>query len=202
MTLEEVKQFLAENKEKEDVKAYLEELSAVSADKVKGFLDTDEGKRLLQPRLDQHFTKGLESWKKNNLQSLIDEAVKAANPEETPEQKRIRELEEKLQASEKAAARKELVNKALGIADEKKLPKGIVDFFVADDEETTLSNLSKFEEVYNAAIQEKVEAEFKKAGREVDSGSAAAGDSSYGKLLAEQQTADEDLAAARDSYFK
>ena len=76
MNLEEVKQFLDANKENEDVKAYLEELSAVSADKVKGFLETDEGQKLIRPKLDQHFTKSLETWKANNLDELVDTKVK------------------------------------------------------------------------------------------------------------------------------
>lgn len=58
MNIEEIKQFLEQNKENEEVKAFVGELSAVSVDKVKGFLETEEGNKFLQPRLDQHFTKG------------------------------------------------------------------------------------------------------------------------------------------------
>ncbi|WP_426578881.1 hypothetical protein P5490_019880 [Bacillus altitudinis] len=75
MNIEEIKQFLAENKDDEEVKMFVGELSAVSADKVKGFLETEEGKKVLQPRLDQHFTKGLETWKADDLEKIVEEEV-------------------------------------------------------------------------------------------------------------------------------
>ncbi|WRM69782.1 hypothetical protein UM752_11235 [Staphylococcus aureus] len=39
----------------------------MSVDDVKGFLDTEEGKRFIQPELDRYHSKGLESWKEKIL---------------------------------------------------------------------------------------------------------------------------------------
>lgn len=168
MNLEDVKKFLSENKEQEDVKAYLGELSAVSFDKVKGYLDTEEGKKLLQPRLDSHFTKGLETWKQNNLDKIIEEEVRKRNPQKTPEQLELEKLRKEIEDERKARNRETLVNKALKVADDKSLPKGIIDFFIADDEENTLTNLTKLEEEYSKAIQAAVDAKFKDYGRDID----------------------------------
>ena len=168
MKLEDVKKFLADNKDQDEVKAYLGELSAVSADKVKGFLDTDEGKRLIQPRLDANFSKGLETWKQNNLDKIIEEEVNKRNPQKTPEQIELEKLRKEIEDERKARNRESLVNKALKVADEKKLPKGIIDFFIADDEENTLTNLSKLEEEYSKAIQTAVDSKFKEHGRDID----------------------------------
>ncbi|MCY7971042.1 DUF4355 domain-containing protein [Bacillus spizizenii] len=170
-TLEEVKKFLEENKENEEVKSYLNELSAVSADKVNGFLDTEEGKRLIQPRLDSHFTKGLETWKANNLDALVDVKVKELYPEETEEQKRIRKLEKELEDQKIAAQREKLLNKAVSYASEKQLPADVVEFFIGEDEESTMKNLGAFEEKYNAALQKAIETKFQENGRDVQSGS-------------------------------
>ncbi|MFV9830178.1 DUF4355 domain-containing protein [Bacillus velezensis] len=170
-TLEDVKKFLEENKENEDVKSYLNELSAVSADKVNGFLDTEEGKRLIQPRLDSHFTKGLETWKANNLDALVDAKVKELYPEETEEQKRIRKLEKELEDQKTAAQREKLLNKAVSYASEKQLPADVVEFFIGEDEESTMKNLGAFEEKYNAALQKAIESKFQENGRDVQSGS-------------------------------
>ncbi|MGG0941972.1 DUF4355 domain-containing protein [Bacillus subtilis] len=170
-TLEEVKKFLEENKENEEVKSYLNELSAVSADKVNGFLDTEEGKRLIQPRLDSHFTKGLETWKANNLDALVDAKVKELYPEETEEQKRIRKLEKELEDQKTAAQREKLLNKAVSYASEKQLPADVVEFFIGEDEESTMKNLGAFEEKYNAALQKAIESKFQENGRDVQSGS-------------------------------
>lgn len=186
MKLEDVKKFLEENKEQEDVKAYLGELSAVSADKVKGFLDTDEGKRLLQPRLDSNFTKGLDTWKKNNLEAIIEEEVNKRNPQKTPEQIELEKLRKEIEDERKARNRESLVNKALKVADEKALPKGIIDFFIADDEENTLTNLSKLEEEYSKAVQSAVDSKFKEHGRDIDQGSGTHSQSiDINKLAAE-----------------
>ncbi|MED5046505.1 DUF4355 domain-containing protein [Bacillus siamensis] len=170
-TLEDVKKFLEENKENEEVQSYLNELSAVSADKVNGFLDTEEGKRLIQPRLDSYFTKGLDTWKANNLDALVDAKVKELYPEETEEQKRIRKLEKELEDQKTAAQREKLLNKAVSYASEKQLPADVVEFFIGEDEESTMKNLGAFEEKYNAALQKAIESKFQENGRDVQSGS-------------------------------
>lgn len=164
MNLEEVKQFLEENKESEDVKAYLGELKQPTAEDVEGFLDSKDGQKLLQPRLDRNFSKGLETWKEKNLDQLVDDEVKKRNPDETEEQKRIRELEKAIEKSENEKKREKLMNKAVSHASEKGLPTDIVSFFIGDDEDTTIANLGTLEEKYNAAIEKAVNQKFKDNG--------------------------------------
>ncbi len=184
MNIEEIKQFLAENKDNEEVKAFVGELSAVSADKVKGFLETEEGKRLIQPRLDSYFTKGLDTWKSNNLESLIEEELQKRNPSKTPEQIELEKLRSEIERERAARNREALVNKALNVADEKQLPKGVIDYFIGEDEETTLANLSKFEETFNAAVQNAVDIKFKESGTNFEKGdpSPASGSVDIGAL--------------------
>lgn len=172
ITLDVIKKFFTDNKDNPDVKAYLGELSAPTVEGVKGFLDTEEGKKLLQPRLDAHFTKSLETWKTNNLEKLIDEEVRKRNPGKTPEQIELEKLRKEIEDERKARNREALVNKALKIADEKALPKGVIDFFVGEDEDGTISNLSKLEEEFNAAVTKAVEAKFKASGRDPESGNS------------------------------
>lgn len=165
-----MKQFLEENKENEEVKAYLGELKQPTAEDVEGFLDTREGQKLLQPRLDRNFSKGLETWKEKNLDELIEEEVKKRNPEETPEQKRIRELEEKIQKAEKESQRERLMNKAVSHASEKGLPTDIVSFFIGEDEDSTMTNLATLEEKYQAAVEKAVNQKFKENGTDFNLG--------------------------------
>ncbi|MGX2958038.1 DUF4355 domain-containing protein [Peribacillus sp. JNUCC 23] len=170
INLEAIKKFLSDNKDQDDVKTYLGELSAVSADKVKGFLDTDEGKRLVQPKLDAHFTKGLETWKTNNLETLITDEVNKRNPQKTPAEIEVEKLRKEIEGERKARNRETLVNKALKVAKEKNLPDGIIDFFIGEDEDGTTSNLSKLEEEYTKAVQTAVDAKFKEHGRSIEPG--------------------------------
>ncbi|WP_407268946.1 DUF4355 domain-containing protein [Radiobacillus sp. PE A8.2] len=167
MDLEQIKQFLEDNKDQEDVKAYIEGLSQVTPDGVEAFLETDEGKKLLQPKLDNNFTKGLETWKKNNLKKIVDEEVKKSNPKETPEQKRIRELEDQFTSMEKEKTRESLKNKALTTLNEKKLPSNLIDYLIGEDEESTLSNLGKFEEVFTTQLQSAVDERLKADGTDL-----------------------------------
>ncbi|MGD6831428.1 DUF4355 domain-containing protein [Sutcliffiella halmapala] len=153
MDLQAVKKFLEEQKENEDVKSYLQELSKVTVDGVNTFLETEEGKKFLQPTLDRYHTKSLESWKNNNLQKLIDDGVSKLNPSETPEQKRIRELEEKIEKAESERTRETLKNKALSTLSEKKLPTFLLEHLIGQDEDSTTQSLTKFEEVWNAQLQ-------------------------------------------------
>ncbi|WP_345806138.1 DUF4355 domain-containing protein [Bacillus subtilis] len=157
MDLKTVKEFLEQNKEKEEVKSYLEELSAVSADKVSGFLDTDEGKKILQPRLDEHFSKSLNTWKINNLQKHVDEKVKELYPEKDP-------LELKVANLEKQLAMKEMRSFAMDKAHKEGLPIELVDLVMGEDQEKTSSNLDLLKGVFSQHIENKTQERLKADG--------------------------------------
>jgi len=112
ITLADVKEFFTANAENEEVKTYLDELASslpVKPEKVVSFVETLEGRALLQPVFDREITKAIKTHDEKQIakyeaefkQRLADEMAKL-HPEETPEQKRIREIEQKLEESEKA----------------------------------------------------------------------------------------------------
>lgn len=128
---------------------------------------------------DKHQSTALETWKENNLQGLIDAAVSKANPTETPEQKRIRELEEKIEENErkeKVAAMKE---KALEHVSKNglnlKFASKYVDRFLGDDETVTASALDELKTDLDAIVSEQVEAKFKANGRDINTGTGGTG---------------------------
>lgn len=130
----------------------------LTIDDVKNFLDSNEdGKKYLQQYGDTRVTKGIETFKEKNLQRLIDDAVSKANPQETEDQKMIRELREKFETSEKERTRETLKNKALKIASDKKLPDDLLDYFIGQDEETTLKNLELYDKVFNGRISDGIQ---------------------------------------------
>lgn len=143
----------------------------LTVDQVKTFLDTDpEGQKLSQSLTDARVTKGIETWRANNLDKLLSERVEQEiskrYPAETEEQKRLRAVEEKLAASEQARIRAELRARALSEVTTKGLPVTLVDHFVGADEDTTLANLAKLESEWNAALQAAVEKRFADGGRQ------------------------------------
>lgn len=173
MDLQGIKQYLESNKDNSDVQALLNEFKTVSQEDVRSYLDTDEGKRFIQPTLDRYHNKSLQTWKDNNLQILVEDEVAKRNPQETEEQKRIRKLEEELENRDKAAARKDLETKALKIAQEKQLPVDLVNYFVGEDEETTSENLDKLKSQIESSVQAQVDQRFKDGGRNLQDGAGS-----------------------------
>lgn len=146
----------------EKVQDTTQQSEAITPDTFVAYLESDEGKRLLQPKLDQYFTKGLDSWKRNNLQKLVDEEVSKRFPSDTPEQKALKELQAELDRMKKEKALEAVRNKALKFSTEKQLPIELVELLVSHEEETTFKNLEVVESVFASHVQKLVDAEVKK----------------------------------------
>jgi len=105
---------------------------------------------------------GIEDWKKENLQGLIDEAVnKKVNPNETPEQKRIRELEKTLadmkETKEKADMLDSIMTKSLENDNIKMSPDIVKDFVIKGTQEETEAAYNRLNDFIKKIVSEKVE---------------------------------------------
>lgn len=159
---DEVKQYFETNKDKDDVKAFVNGLNPVSVDRIKSLEDENKDiKSWLDSEKDKHSSKSLETWKTNNLQKLIDEKIKELYPEADPKDTKLAELQAQIQKMQKETTRKELTNKALKIATEKKLPVELVDYFIGEDEETTTKNIEALEKVFSVTVDKLVEERLK-----------------------------------------
>ena len=107
ITIAEVKQFFKDNATDAEVIAYVAELGTtwVKSDSGTEFLQTNDGVRLYQSQVDKKVTEGINTYKEKTVPSLVKEQVEAKvkelMPEETADQKRIRELEESQKKMEK-----------------------------------------------------------------------------------------------------
>lgn len=167
MELADIKQFIEDNKDNQEVNDYIQGLAQVTPETIESFLESDGGKKILQPRLDKYHSKSLETWKANNLEKLVNEELNKRNPSDTPEQQRIAELEKYVQQKEQESIFQTNKNKALNYLNDKKLPSNLVDYFISDDEETTMQNLGRFEDVFTNQLQEAVESRLKSDGTEL-----------------------------------
>lgn len=163
MTLEEVMQFINDNEKDEKVQAYVK--GFVTLDRVQAFLETDEGKRLMQPRLDSYFAKGLETWKTNNLQKIVDEKILEKYPAETEQEKRIKALEQKLAQEENARKRQEIEKKALLLLSENNLPADLVDYISASDDNELNAKFQNLKSALDKWTGQQNEEKFRNAGR-------------------------------------
>lgn len=206
LDFEKIKE-LAENGDKAAFESYI--FTALEKNDVKSVLEANKDvKSVIDAQEGERSNKAIETWKSNHLQGLIDEAVKAANPEETPEQKRIRELEEKIANNEKVAARSKLKEEALKHATKQGLSAEFaakyVERFLEEDEVSTQATLDSFKTDLDALIQTQVKETLKKdSTRHVGGGTGGAGDeSSYGAKLAGQTNATQTAVEAQQHYFK
>ena len=174
MELKEVKEFLDKEKENEEVKAFLQGLKKVSAEEVNQFLETEEGKKLLTPRLHSHFDKTLETWKEKNLdkefETKLADEIAIRYPEETEEQKRIKALEKSKEETDNKLLRAELKNTAITFLNEAKLPLDLTEYLIGENTDKTLETLGKFKtmmETFQKTITDEL---YKKHGREPTEG--------------------------------
>lgn len=158
LNLEQVQAFINENQESQEVTDYVKTLNPINLTGVQSFLNENEdAKKYFDSEKDKHFSKGLETWKSNNLEKLLEDKIKERFPDTSPADIKIKELEEKIKASELKALRSELQVKAGSIAKEKNLPYEMTSYLIGDNEETTLKNLEVFENVWKQALKQAVE---------------------------------------------
>ncbi|MEA4921396.1 MAG: DUF4355 domain-containing protein [Clostridiaceae bacterium] len=159
MTFDEAKKAFEEFKGTDNYNNYIAGL--MTDDSIQKYLDTDVGKKILQPILDKNFNKGLSTWQANNLSKLVDDEVKKRYPEKDEKDIELANLQAQLNALQQENTRKELLIKAQTIATEKKLPVDLVSYFIGKDEDETKNNLKSFEKAYTGAVGTAVDEKLK-----------------------------------------
>lgn len=157
ITFEQVQEILTSNEEL----AKKVTSSLLTPEVITGYLESDEGKKLIQPKMDSYFSKGLDTWKNNNLQKLIDDEVAKRNPAETPEQKAIRDLQQQMAQANAEKVKAEQIALGQAIASEKGLPTSLVPYFIGDNESDTRQKLNFLEMEYKSTLEKQVEARLK-----------------------------------------
>ena len=134
LTIDIIREWLAENKDSKEVKAFFDEVAkGPDIDSVRKFLETAEGKSLLQPITDKRVTEALQTYKENHYDKDLKAGVAAEilrlNPQESPLEKQIRELTDKMAETERKAAQADLRRKIVERAAQEKIDSWWVDEF-------------------------------------------------------------------------
>jgi len=135
--------------------------SGLTLNAFKEKMNEPEFKSFLDSIKDKHFEKALETWKSNNLQTIInDEVLKATGKKKTPEQLKIEELEKRMLESEAKAKKAERIAKYKDVLAEKKIPMEMIEYFLTDDDETTMARIDNFktfvDDIVNTSVKEKI----------------------------------------------
>ena len=156
---------------KEEIKAEVEESKAalinkenLTLEELKNIINGNEGfKAWLSSEKDRHFSTSLNTWKENNLSKEVEKEISKRYPDETEEQKKLRDLELKLQAMEQESKMKELKANTMRVINDKQLDSEILDFVLSDNEETTIANIDKFEGLIDRLANKRLEEKYKNA---------------------------------------
>lgn len=135
--------------------------SGLTLNAFKEKMNEPDFKSFLDSIKDKHFEKALETWKSNNLQAIInDEVLKATGKKKTPEQLKIEELEKRMLESEAKAKKAERIANYKDVLAEKKIPMEMIEYFLTDDEETTMTRIDNFktfvDDIVNTSVKEKI----------------------------------------------
>ena len=155
----------------EEIKAEVEESKAalinkenLTLEELKNIINENEGfKAWLSSEKDRHFSTSLNTWKENNLSKEVEKEISKRYPAETEEQKKLRDLELKLQAMEQESKMKELKANTMRVINDKQLDSEILDFVLSDNEETTIANIDKFEGLIDRLANKRLEEKYKNA---------------------------------------
>lgn len=156
MDINEIKTYFETQKENAEVQAFLNSFKVQvqpTLEVFKSKLNDPDFKSFMDSEKDKHLTKGIETFKTNNLQKLVDDKVKELYPDADPKDIELNKLKTMIEAMQKDNSRKELTNKALKLAQEKSLPISLVDYFIGNDEESTINNLTALETVFSAQVE-------------------------------------------------
>ena len=157
-------------KDDEDINSLLTGTDVESTFKVEPTLDVfktklteKEFKSFMDSEKDTHANKALETWKTNNLQTIInDEVLKATGKKKTPERNQIEKLQKDFEEQKAKAEKAETVAKYKDVLAEKKIPMEMIDYFLTDNEETTNTRIDNFttyvEGMVSSGVKEQISA--------------------------------------------
>ena len=153
-----------ETKVDEPTQATLINKENLTLEELKNIINENEGfKAWLSSEKDRHFSTSLNTWKENNLSKEVEKEISKRYPAETEEQKKLRDLELKLQAMEQESKMKEIKANTMRVINDKQLDSEILDFVLSDNEETTIANIDKFEGLIDRLANKRLEEKYKNA---------------------------------------
>jgi hypothetical protein len=159
MEFQEVKNYLKENADKDEVKVYLAELSKVSSDKKTEIIEEFKKSQEFLSEIDRAVTKGVNTFKDKTVPGLIEIAVTEKekeledkynppkNPAEENLRKKVEELETKYRESESKIIRESIKTMKQHLLAEKGLSVDIADWLHVPINELTVKDIEDKEKL-------------------------------------------------------
>lgn len=146
-------------KEQEEIKGLIKPFDVneiTLEDFKKAIADNKEIRGYYASEKDRAVTKGIETFKSNNLQKLIDEELKKKSNEGLSEEAiQLKELQAKFEALEKEKTISELKGKCIKLLTEQGLNAELIDFVFNEDEDIFNSNVERINNILQSSINSK-----------------------------------------------
>lgn len=162
---------------------------STNPDYLNNILSTDIGKKAVQPLVDSHFSKGLETWKANNLDKIVNERVESLFPNETPQSKQMREMQAQIDKINGEKRQVEMQNFTTNVLVSEGIPTQFAKFFNGQDEASIRGMVSEFKHEFTSALNGTVDSKFKEMGHQPLS-QPATGGTTQAKSLAKMSYAE------------
>ena len=159
MELNEVKQFLKDNANKDDVKSYLSELSRVSPDTEASIIDNYKRSQDFRSEIDRANTQAIKTYTEKTVPTLIEKEVKAKenelenkyNPPKNPAEEALRKQVELL-TKQQAESESEFIQESVktlkqNFLAENGLPIGLADHIFVNTKDLTKKDIKDIEKL-------------------------------------------------------
>ena len=123
----------------------------------KGYFDS-----LCDKTVNTRLDKGIESWKEQNLNNLIETEINKRHPQKTEAEIKFEEQQKALEQAQAEKQQLELQIKYQSLMAENNLPMEIVDFVAGKDVESTIKNIERFKSITDKFVMEEAQKEINK----------------------------------------
>ena len=122
----------------------------------KKFMETDEGRKVLNPMFDKRVSTAIETWKSNNIEKVINDELVKRGYVQTDEQKKMLELQNEIASikKERDVAEKRAV--ALAELNAQGLNASLLDYIPQDSEESIRNGVTTFKSILDDLVAQEV----------------------------------------------
>lgn len=167
MEIEEIQEYINQNKESEEVKDFIKSFQQpLTNNVVETWCKDGEGRSWLDRNCDIYSRKAVETAKTNAiakyekevLPNRIEEAIKAnSNKGKTPDQLQLEGLQKQIEEMKAEKFKSDMTTKFTKDLAEKGLPIDLINFALGKDEETTQKNIENLTGILNGYVTNNVD---------------------------------------------
>lgn len=134
----------------------------------KSFMETEEGRKVLNPLFDSKVSKAIDTWKTNNLEKVVNDELVKQGFIQTEEQKAMMELKQEIENMKRDKQIAELNNVKLSELSTNGLPTTFSKYIVGDSEEAIRESILGMKELFDTTVTETVKKKLANTGGTIE----------------------------------